>query len=439
MGKRYGLFWSPVRNVRLRSSISEHAGEITIESNFLVMPAGMSSTQHVHTESDLNTALDHRPQILHGTLDDGAKVSLLDAQMVYEPPFYERFTGRRIVLGGHVGLDSLVKEVRWVFPALLGSQDSSELKIDAGRLSVWYSNELKGYRLDLKNPLPLIDAVELLPNYCASLVFLATGTEMAPALVEFDTVDNQSCNFGMPRMVERNIPSEFLECEHIGLREMASWLDRRATLGRYPFVHSINAGPVEVQGQMLATALEGLDRRMHSTDTIFTAFSKKERKDFRDAVTGAARDWLKGANFAELEVGVKAIRDAIVRAGEPSYVERVKRLLAPTFKLLPPLFAEDIEVWVRKVRDLRNDESHGISGAVLTYQEIDTYVAIVRTVRWALRLRLLQEVFDDATIRSAFSRSSELSFLFANLEAAKVWPKFNFTGSFLNILRSATQ
>lgn len=444
---RAGSFWSPDipdRRGHGEWSVTSTECVIDVTSQILIVPSHrISPTERGYciTDSAVGVAKDHAPRVVWGELSDGEAVSLLDAQMYLHNPFLEMsrevFTGARLVRGAHVRASDFVTGVRW---NLNLDQTPAWMRHDAvvttaGELAPWVAGSSPGFSLELAEPEPLREAADRWPSRVTSLVTLGMAEEASVLTREVRLPDGTWHPYGLPERKEGVGDGELLQAYELGMPVVARWVDKLPQLGRYPFVASQDVGPVEVAGQVYATALEGLHRLLHPRGTLFPGVSQNALNRARRAGVRAAADHLlDNEGWSDRDVAEKVYRGALSKAGQPDYAARLTQLLEPLFGLLPPMFGGDLPRWVDLSRRIRNDESHGLNGGgLLGEADYGRYIVLQRTARWALRLVLLLEVFDESVLLEAVGRSSAFWYLLANVDAEGIWKDYCCTDAFIQM------
>ncbi len=115
-----------------------------------------------------------------------------------------------------------------------------------------------------------------------------------------------------------------------------------------------------------------------------------------------------------------------------SYAERLRALLTPVNRVAPPgLFGPSLNGWIKRMKDVRNVQSHQLDEHdAFGEKEIDLYVALNISGRWALRLALLQLVLSKDDINDGLGRSNRFRIALANIDASHVWDGFSCAETF---------
>lgn len=325
----------------------------------------------VRDSTPRGVAKDYLPRILHGDVEPhGEPWTLLDAQMTLGPRLEQAFETRHLVKGSHLDWASPLAAIRWIYNLPAGPtawMDQGSQILDWGEIEPWSIDGNAGLRLNFASPRRVQDAGERPIHAVTALMHMLTTTDIQTTSIEW-LIGDTWCS-----VIQRVTPPQpalfaLLAPPDIQLTSIAEWLNMSETLGRYPFVATAELSPVEVAVQVYATALEGLHKRLNPLSQM-------------------------------------------------SYVDRLCDLLAPIYCISPELFGFDLEEWIKVCRDLRNFESHLPGGnTLLTDHDERLYAMTARSLQWILRLRLLLELFDPATLRKACERSNELAFVLANNE-----------------------
>jgi ApeA N-terminal domain 1 len=140
------------------------------------------------------------------------------------------------------------------------------------------------------------------------------------------------------------------------------------------------ATTIDTEAIALAISAEGMDRRLHRDD-----------RRFNEATVDTAREQLR---TLELDPQLKQVlSSSLSYIHEPSMPQRVARLAESVSAAAPGCIGR-ANRWKRGIVDMRNAAAHGFERAHVSRDEevealFDLY-ALARSLRWALRLRLLQ-------------------------------------------------
>ncbi len=348
--------------------------------------------------------------VVHGVLEDGALVTLVDAVES------RRETGHgqdrqwlrawSAVLGGHVsGGDEVYTRMRlrlrhidsWAGPGApspvsLGSggwldleqeRQSGVSEIEGGPVgrAAWL-------RLVDLPPLTVEELDRCFATPLASLVTLAADTDCPPVAVEVATAPDEPWltlhHSGLQASSEETWPwyRQLLPLPLLGLERVATWLNAVEQLGPLPPVIARAAagsgGTLETQLLELTTVAEGLHRRLFPESR---RLSEEHASAARAAVNAATSDLNE-----EVRAGVNA---AMQHIAEPSFPRRLMELARCAESAVPGVTGQTNR-WKGCVTEVRNEFAHRIKGFLQTAR-IDELVAVRESLRWLLTgLLLLQ-------------------------------------------------
>lgn len=437
-----GIFWSPTSPERKVAGELSHDGrQFVIDLAGCAVPSVRmvkSAQGLMFQQSGYGIAVDHMPQVLHGSLETGRDITLLDAQMTMELPWgappTQRFTGWRLVHGAHVDPNTPVTGVRFTMNVspragwMTQEPESSAL----GHISAWSADDLPGFEVDLTNPIAVAEAADRLPARLAGLLQLALNSDVVPVRREVRLADGGWLPCGHHETVQRQDRGDIFEPDEMTLTHMARWADVAQALGRYPAVAASDVAPLEIAAQVYTTALEGLGRALAvavDTPRVPTRVRKKARDAAIEAATRAISELTQiSPEDAALH---REYRDALAHVGEPTYTTRVRTLLTPVYEVVPALFGGDLERWMKQAKDIRNDESHGLDSIhELAADDLGRYIVMSRTARWAMRIRMLQTIFTPEDLRPRLGRSTSFWQLLGNVDADMFWQGYSCTNDF---------
>jgi hypothetical protein len=352
---------------------------------------------------------DHESLVVHGALDDGTLVTLIEAFTVGRTlkPFApdggqdrQSLHAQSALLGGHVGgrdepytqvrlqlrhlddwaalpgfaLETVDPRQGWATLTFRGSGPSPVSLATGGRFELEQVPRIEfsavhggGIRRVLwlrAVDLPKMTADDLARRFVtplASLLTLATGTDCPPMAIEIATGYDQPWlsmhHSGLREATIEVLPThqQLLPLAALGLDRVASWLGAVERLGPLPpVVAAAAAGPgrtLETQLLELTTVAEGLHRRL----------------------------------FAD--TGCLSPEQA--KAAQPAFAQRMEQLADCVAAAIPGVTGQT-NCWTRRVTDLRNEFAHRKYG-FLEAGRVPELLAIQQSLRWLLTgLLLLQ-------------------------------------------------
>ncbi|WP_282944547.1 HEPN domain-containing protein [Cellulomonas endometrii] len=183
-----------------------------------------------------------------------------------------------------------------------------------------------------------------------------------------------------PERARVAIGSDLLTRTHFGLTHLATWLERAPVLNPIPAVllqsFSDPDRPIESQVLDLATAAEGLHRRLHPSDRRMSRRqADRARKLARDAVDADLRD---------------LVNEALTHLGDWSFRDRLQSLVS-TARAVPVDVVGNADEWVDEVAKARNGFAHQLTASSTRpiEDEIRHYARLRDSLRWLLSLVLL--------------------------------------------------
>ncbi len=376
---------------------------------------------------------DHESLVVHGELDDGDLVTLVDAftsarkHTVFAPDADQNrqwLKARSALLGGHIGSrNEVYTRIRlqlrhldaWAALAAsrgrsilvrAGQQSRSEARAspvslaDGGQLDLEQVSETefskgRGGRIGRVLWLRIVDLPPMTADDLdrrfvtplATLLTLATDTDCPPVAVEIATGAEQPWltvhHSGLRAAAEEVRPTykQLLPLEALGLDRVATWLGAVEKLGPLPAaVAAAVAGQgrtLETQLLELSTVAEGLHRRLFP-----------DSRRLSDEQAEAARQAAKTA-VEELDESVRtAMEGALKHLEEPSFPQRLAQLAESVAATMPSVTGQTNR-WKRCVTKVRNDLAH--RSRFLEMPSIDELLAVRGSLRWLLTgLLLLQ-------------------------------------------------
>lgn len=346
---------------------------------------------------------------VHGKLDDGALVTLVDAFTVerkltlFAPDAGQNrqsLTARSALLGGHMATGSEVyTQIRlqlrhldaWALPGFtVGSQQVS--LAGGGRLDLEQASNGDGIggvlwlRIVDLAPMTAADLDRRFVTPLATLLTLATDTDCPPVAVELAPGPDQPWlrvhHSGLRAAADEAFPThkQLLPLAALGLERVGTWLGAVEQLGPLPpVVAAASVGPgrtLETQLLELATVAEGLHQRRFPDSR---RLSPEQAEAAREAATNAV---------AEFDEKVRtAIENALKHLEDPSFRQSLKELAACVASAMPGVTGRTNH-WKQRVTDARNDFAHR-SYDPLEPPRINQLLAVLHSLRWLLTGLLL--------------------------------------------------
>lgn len=381
---------------------------------------------------------DFQPRPLWG-LEGGRLFTVLDAMMSVESTFValpaQVYKASSILWDVHVdGPNSLADKVRLTFSLTRGDWTSDEpIALPEGRLGPWTHDNRPGLVWEPSTSHAVLSLTQRFPTLLTALFHLWTG---APVDVSEAQVHIPSKGWGVLERLHKPSPvssRSFLPLHELDLKIVARWLSKARKLGPIPFMAAEDRGVLQVDAQMLATALEGLHRRLVPGAKRFEPpVSVNKLQTVRRKATSAAVVALEGV--VDASTAKKAYNEALIHVDELSYADRLTEMLPRVGIIAPGLLGPSLEKWIKDTKDLRNVQSHGlVQDDDFGEEEIARYYVLAASARWSLRILLLLELTDDdALIRSALEESDKFMYALANMDREDYWKEFSASEAFLN-------
>jgi hypothetical protein len=385
---------------------------------------------------------DFQPRPLWG-IEEGRPFTVLDARMTIKDGFTfsptQVYEAGSILWGAHVeGRDSAAQALRVTFSLpWTGWSDDEAATLDQGRLSHWNDGKAPGLLWEPSQPHTVHNLTQRFPPLLTALFQLWAGypvhTEESQVLIHavgWCPVESAWSPQGGPQR-------SFLNLGDLTVRKIACWLEMARELGPLPFIAVRGSETLQVDAQMLATALEGLDRRWRPEARRFDGVvSKKQLNRARRQASQAAVEALDG--IVEATLAKRVYDEALGHVQEPSYAEHLAELMPRVERVAPGLLGPSLSAWIQDMKDLRNIQSHGLrTHDDFGEEEITRYYVMSSSGRWALRLLLLLKlVDDDDLVRAALRDYDQFMFALVNIDRERYWENFSAYQTFLDHVRT---
>ncbi|MFK0040777.1 HEPN domain-containing protein [Paenarthrobacter sp. NPDC090517] len=380
---------------------------------------------------------DFEPRPLWG-LEDGNPFTVLDARMSVElgtrfAPL-QVYETESILWGVHVdGPNSHGEAVRLSFSLSRGDWVNDEpITLAGGRLSPWSQGNRPGLTWEPSSRHTVHSLTQRFPTLLTALFHLWTGSPTGVCVTQVHMQAKGWCDWEFVQDAPPVASRSLLPLNKLDLKVVAVWLSKAKKLGPIPFVATEDRGVLQVDAQMLATALEGLHRRLVPDANRFNPpLSRNKLEKVKSQATNAAVVALEGV--ADASVAKRAYNEAMSHVDQLSYAERLTEMLPRVNRIATGLLGPSLESWINATKDVRNVQSHGLpEDDEFGEEEISRYYVLSVSIRWALRILLLLELVDDALIRSALQDSDKFMYALANIDREDYWKDFSAYEAFLN-------
>jgi hypothetical protein len=407
-----GLFWlADTPDIALPGCLAtghNSAPTVTVEGLFHPMLRLHQEIRHpdgsVSREFGPGPANQH-PVTVHGTAEDGTPLTLLEAlttnrstQGLSDGDSKQQLTGIQAVIGMHLsGRDHRFEDARFHLQTAfswIASDSQTEHSLADGLLRATLDGETRWLEV-LGAPARSIRMWDrAVARPATVLLELASGMPIGVIATQVRERRGSWCSVYSAALAHEDVSyplPALLEAQDIDLGHVATWLDRAEVLGPLaPVVTNAvrNEGTLETQVLSLATVAEGLHRRLHS-DTW------RMRPRDAEAARAAVIEVLADRRSPVVDV----VRGLLAHLEEPGYRQRLQDLAATTAEAAAGLTGKTAK-WVSLVNDARNDFAHRLPKGWLTDEDVDKYATVAYSLRWLLRVRLLQEAgFANSLLR----------------------------------------
>lgn len=449
MNTATGTFWIEGRPQRV-------TGELVISDDqffklklkqFLVMPQQVTRNGNgfAYSVKPEHIVADYEPVTIYGELTDGTPVCLLDAHMEHGPAIgmhLQEYTGQRRIVGAHIADDfAPIDGIRWgwnIAPTEFApAPDETVTGALQGSLSFWAPERQDGNPAGLAfttdDPAPLRDLLIFVQSACNQLVALWGGKRRVPQVVVTEIlVGDKWCSYVVPGSDDpKRIRTDLLPLKELSLKTFAKWIPFARRIDPNPYIANMATPNLQVGAQVLATALEGLHRKLNEDKEVrpFAAVSKGAVTRARRAAQRAGVCALEEAGFVDLEFAQKRFSDSLGHVDQLSYAERISDLATDVTGIVPGLFGPDLGKWVDLIKVIRNNQSHQLDEEFHEVR-ISEYFVAVQTVQWVLSLTILLKMAERDLLASALAKSNTLHFTLANIDSEKVWEGFSALQTF---------
>ncbi|MFJ4030144.1 HEPN domain-containing protein [Paenarthrobacter sp. NPDC089989] len=386
-------------------------------------------------------AADFAARVILGRLDDESLVTLLDAHMQPGPDvtssYAQFFTGKRWLHGAHIsGDDEEIHGIRWSWPVLASAVSwTTEAEVPGpvpGQLAPWVHEQKAGLTFKPGNPSPVGVLIQDVQVVAAQLLGLWTQKPVpSPLVTEIYLEAHGWCSYVPEQEKEQKLlrSSALLPLRKLGLKEMASWLALAAKVDPFPYIANFGPSVVQVDAQVLVTALEGLHRRLHSEVRPFHEVSVRGVQRAMKAAREAGIRGLVTEGLTDESIADKVLRDALSYVDQPSYHSRIVELVSPVMEVAPGVCGPELNSWLGIVKKIRNEQSHQLLGAFGS-AELGNYFVATISCKWVLVLRILLEIVSPKDLKEAVTRSQSYIYALANMDEEHIWGEPGALGTF---------
>ena len=451
-----GMFWSPADGRRSRGELSSDDRCFNLKLTSDVVTSLTRSISHQGSEAMVlvtpepaMVVADFEPRVLHGELDDGTVVTILDGHLDSGLFGGQSFSAHRLIWGGHLPDSPTFSSVRFAPPGhrgwrgLVGEASCGDA-VPRGRLKGSEEGSTHLVEYECEEALTLSSAESLIWNSASALMSLWCNQALHPSSVQLRqtatspwlTLDTS----GLRNSGKNDIRDPLLPPARMTLQLLADWLDLAARISPVHYIISSSGGSgtsIQVQVLALASALEGLHRKTRPEQNFFESLSPSVMKSVRKAATDAALARLEEVRFDAVEEARVRIRQSLAHMGQTTLADRLLPLAEQASRVAPGLLGPSLEKWVTGLKDARNDEGHQLE-AVSEFgaEKFDPYYQYLVSARWVgcIALLILAGVSED-DLRAALARHTPFHYDLANMDTSL----HGWEGSSLDVFREAVK
>ncbi|WP_301851070.1 HEPN domain-containing protein [Rhodococcus pyridinivorans] len=423
-----GWFWRvgmplPERRGELRVSAGKEA-ELRVERpispsrSLRVEQRGSNGMYAVTTSGDPDDVVaDFQPVTVHGVLDDGTEVTVVDAQADHDVLLRQWFRAPVVVMGAHLGgqeqcyaaVRFCLDDPRWwthlIEPARgSGCGEVGSLRVyadDDGQ--VWFEHRAHG-------PLTRREYARLVVDPVLTLAKLATQSRLQVTALEFRVADERNVEDTrwlpvIGRIIDSgtagSYPDAVVPTRELTLEVFSTWIDvSRGLDGLASAVADPIDGAIQAQALTMCAIAEGLHRRLYPVTSRFPGLSGNARDRVRRAARTAGAEMLEQKGF-DREESEKVLNEALSHFDELSYRRRLEQLQESAECAVPEIVA-DFSDWPAQVCSARNQLAHqAYTSDAMSDGLLLLLIAVDYSLSWVLRTVLLRRagIPDEVVLR----------------------------------------
>lgn len=392
---------------------------------------------HLTQSGDPNDAVaDFSPITVHGVLDSGRKITLVDA-MGTAKFVHQSFLVRYVLDGAHLdGHNQRFSAVRFQLddPGWWTKLDSG-VTSEAGPLgsfSVSREDRLVWFVFEFNKSVTLreCDSSIILPTRTLANLATMLNFELGPTQLRVDregspwvTVLSKS-RASEPVVFSGSRPPEILltPAKVLTIERFAQWIKASADMDGLP---SVVANPptnvsIETKALTMASVAEGLHRRLFQEAKRFQTITKAERKIARNAAVTAGVAAFQQAGYSDLKEVRDALTNALGHVTDVTYRSRLEDLNQEAASVVPEITVSFQDpTWAELVVKTRNLLAHQLEDEERTMlQKIDAMTLVAWSLPWVLRIVLLLRAgIEPAVIRDGVVKFRPFQYYEANVAA----------------------
>ncbi|MDV6280173.1 HEPN domain-containing protein [Rhodococcus jostii] len=379
---------------------------------------------------------DFAPITVHGTLDSGRDVTLVDA-MGTAILFDQTFRVGYVLDGAHVdGHDQRFSAVRFQLDDpgwWTNLEDGMTAEAGTvGSLSVLREGGLVWFVFEFTEPVTLreCDSSVVLPARTLANLATMLDFQIGPTQLRVDADGSSWITVLSKNRTPRPVkyggsrPPEFLlrPAAVLTVERFAQWINVSAGMDGLPVVVAnppTNAA-IETKALTMASVAEGLHRRLFDESKRFQTIKPAQRKIARKAAVAIGVMAFEKAGYSDLEEVRDVLTKALGHITEMPYRSRLEDLQQEAVSVVPEVTASFQEpTWAQLVVKTRNLLAHQLDGDKRTMlQKIDDMTLVAWSLPWVLRIVLLLRAGVEPTvIRNGLVNFSPFQYYQANIAA----------------------
>ncbi|WP_269939842.1 HEPN domain-containing protein [Arthrobacter sp. HY1533] len=385
----------------------------------------------------LGVVADFQPRVLWG-VEDNRPFTILDARMTVElglnlgwPP--QVYQANYVLWDAHIdGFASPAEAIRIAVPIRwAGWTNQESIVTEHGYLSAWSNGNLPGLVWEPTQSSSANELIQRFPSIVTTLFQLWTEVKTSACSIEIRIKNVGWCQLKSTSAPTATLTQPLLQLDKLTLAVVSKWLSMAQILGPVPFMAVQGGAPLQSDAQMLATALEGLHRRLNPDAKRFQQKVSKTLLDrARREASRAAVGVLSGV--VNESAAKKAYDEALGHIEEPSYAARISGLLPPVERVAPGLLGPSQSEWIQDMKVLRNVQSHGLkTHDAFGDTEVSQYYVMAASGRWVLKILLLLELVEEEQLELALRGSERFMYSLANIDRENYWEDFSTYRRFL--------
>lgn len=379
---------------------------------------------------------DFSPVTVHGRLDVGRDVTLVDA-MGTAMHLDQNFLVRYVLDGAHLdGLNQHFRAVRFQLDDPGWWMDLDDEKTSEagslGCLSVVREDRQVWFEFKFSEAVTLreCDSLVLLPARTLANLATMLDFKLGPTQLRVDgegspwiTVLSKS-RAPKPVIYGGSRPPQFLlpTARVLTIERFAQWIEVSAKLDGLPSVLANLPEDISIETKALtmASVAEGLHRRLFEKAKRFQTIKESDQKIARKAAVAFGVLAFQKAGYNDLAEVRSVLNNALGHIADVTYRSRLEDLHKEAVAVVPEITMSFQEPsWAQLVVKTRNLLAHQLDGGKLTtLEKIDSMTLVAWSLPWILRVVLLLRAgIDPAVIRERVVNFSSFRYYEANVAA----------------------